>query len=324
MNAPVALPVWPHAESPFHEAELRLQERAGRREALAAFSHRGIRGELIEQHREFFPQLPFLLVGSVDADGQPWASMLWGQPGFAHSPDPFHLRIDAKPAEGDPLAANIVDGAAIGLLGIQPSTRRRNRMNGRVEAAGAHGFSVRVVQSYGNCPKYIQARDFAYAPQAWPASPQTSEVLSDADRALIAQADTFFVASSNPHADDGPASGVDVSHRGGKPGFVRVDEDGVLTVPDFIGNNFFNTLGNLTVEPRAGLLFVDFERGDLLMLAVRAEVVLEGSELDAFEGALRLVRYRVERVLRLDRALPWRSTHAPEQARELAATGSWN
>lgn len=323
MNAPVALPVWPHAESPFHEAELRLQERAGRREALAVFSRRGIRGELIEQHREFFPQLPFLLAGSVDAEGQPWASMLWGQPGFAHSPDSFHLRVDAKPAEGDPLAANLVDGSSIGLLGIQPNTRRRNRMNGLIEASGASGFSVRVVQSYGNCPKYIQARDFEYVPQAWPSRPQVSDRLGDADRALIAKADTFFVATANPRAEDGVASGADLSHRGGKPGFVRVDEDGLLTVPDFIGNNFFNTLGNMTVEPRAGLLFVDFERGDLLMLATRAEVVLEGPELDTFDGALRLVRYRVQRVLRLDGALPWRSTHAPEQARELAATGSW-
>ena len=63
----------------------------------------------------------------------------------------------------------------------------------------------------------------------------------------------------------GAAYGADISHRGGRPGFVRVDGD-VLTIPDFRGNRYFNTLGNLIAEPRASLLFVDFETGDLLQL----------------------------------------------------------
>src|SRR3546814_14766932 len=68
--------------------------------------------------------------------------------------------------------------------------------------------------------------------------------------------------------------GADVSHRGGRPGFVRVTEDdgrSVLTIPDFSGNQFFNTLGNIAINPRAGLLFVDFATGDLLTLTGRSE-----------------------------------------------------
>jgi predicted pyridoxine 5'-phosphate oxidase superfamily flavin-nucleotide-binding protein len=228
----------------------------------------------------------------------------------------------------DPLVAQLVQGASLGLLGIQPHTRRRNRMNGNVEAIDAAGFLVEVQQSFGNCPKYIQAREPLFA-AGQPAAPaQRLDGLDDAARALIARADTFFIASAFPqHAADGDeadpaAQGVDVSHRGGLPGFVRVGEDGVLTVPDFTGNRFFHTLGNLSVHPRAGLLFIDFESGDLLHLTATAEIVWDGPEVAAFEGAERLLRLRVEQVLRRPGALPLRWGGA-EVSPHLVRMGHW-
>ena len=104
---------------------------------------------------------------------------------------------------------------------------------------------------------------------------------------------------------------------------MRVAGDGgTLTVPDFVGNCFFNTLGNLAVNPRAGLLFVDFESGDLLQLAVTAEIVWDGPELAAFEGAERLLRMRVVSVLHRPAALPLRWGDA-ELSPYLDATGHW-
>lgn len=64
---------------------------------------------------------------------------------------------------------------------------------------------------------------------------------------------------------------MDVSHRGGPSGFVQVDGD-VLTVPDYPGNRYFNTFGNFLENPRAGLLFINFENGDLLHLTGEASV----------------------------------------------------
>jgi len=283
MNAP---------PTPWHEGERAMQARAGVRERMEAFGARVLRDHMPDQHRDFFAQLPFLVVGSLDAASQPWASVLAAPPGFAHSPDPRRLRIDALPADGDPLAQALAPAAPIGLLGIEPHTRRRNRMNGRVAGVDGAGFSVDVQQSFGNCPKYIQAREpvfVAGAPAA--AAPQWADRLDAAARRLIGQADTFFIATSHPSAGrGGAAQGVDVSHRGGRPGFVRVSGEGTLTAPDFVGNAFFNTLGNVAVNPRAGLLFIDFERGDLLQLAVTAQVVWDGPELAAFAGAERLLR----------------------------------
>ncbi len=315
--------------APFHAGERALQSLVGAREQMEAVGPRVIRDYMPDQHREFFAQLPFLVVGSLDADLQPWASMLAAPAGFAHSPDATHLRIDALPGAGDPLVGQLAPGATLGLLGIQPHTRRRNRMNGTVEALDAAGFMVEVQQSFGNCPRYIQAREplFAAPPANEPAV-QWLDTLDLAAERLIGAADTLFIATAYPDAaavgDDADARshGVDVSHRGGRPGFVRVDAGGVLTVPDFNGNRFFNTLGNLQAHPRAGLLFVDFDTGELLHLSATAEIVTDGPEVAAFEGAERMMRFHVTRALRRQAALPLRWGEAALSP-HLAGTGRW-
>lgn len=318
----------PPVADTFHEGERAVQARVGAvvRERLAQLGPRVIRDFMPDQHRAFFQQLPFVLAGTVDADGQPWASVLAAPPGFIHSPDDRHLQVHATPLAGDPLQHTLVNGADIGLLGIEPHTRRRNRMNGVVQNRSASGFEVVLSQSFGNCPKYIQAREPVYLDTASAAVPLVHESagLDAAARRMVSDADTFFIATAyaGDHDTAGAAGGVDVSHRGGKPGFVRVDADGTLTVPDFLGNFFFNTLGNLTVNPRAGLLLIDFESGDLLYLAVTAGILWEGPELQAFEGAQRLLKLKVVSSRRVEAALPLR-WGAAELSPVLAATGQW-
>jgi uncharacterized protein len=317
----------PGTDAAFHEGERALQARLGLEGGMEAAGRRAIRDYMPEQHRAFFPLLPFLLVGSVDAQGQPWASVVAGAPGFVSAPDARRLTVRAAPLAGDPLAETLRAGAPIALLGIQPHTRRRNRANGRVLAADAGGFEVDVTQSFGNCPKYIQAREPEFLPGAAEPRP-TLRRLEGLDAAMtrtVRETDTFYIASAFRAEESGGAApyGVDVSHRGGRPGFVRVDDDRTLTVPDFMGNFYFNTLGNLLAQPRAGLLFVDFASGDLLYLACAAEIVFDGPELAAFEGAQRLLRFRVHQALLLERALPLRWS-AAEPAPELERTGRWS
>ncbi|HEX7865658.1 MAG TPA: pyridoxamine 5'-phosphate oxidase family protein [Variovorax sp.] len=317
--------------APFHAGERALQALAGSREQMEVAGPRVIRDYMPDQHREFFSLLPFIVAGSIDADLQPWASVLAAPVGFVQSPDPTHLRIDALPAAGDPLIGQLRQGATLGLLGIQPHTRRRNRMNGTVESLDAAGFMVSVQQSFGNCPRYIQAREPVFVPLRGSAAPQAQwlDKLDLEAHRLIGSADTLFIATAYPDetaaGDEADASshGVDVSHRGGRPGFVRIDGDDVLTLPDFNGNRFFNTLGNLAAHPRAGLLFVDFDSGDLLHVAVTAEIVWDGPEVAAFEGAERLVRFHVEHALRRPAALPLRWGDA-QLSPHLAGTGQWN
>lgn len=288
--------------SPWHAGEQQLQAHVGVAERMEAFGRKVIRSWMPDQHREFYRQLPFMLLGAVDAQGRPWASVLEGEPGFADSPDPEHLHFTNRPAADDP--AQLRDGEPIGLLGIELHTRRRNRLNGHVAKLTADGFELSVDQAFGNCPQYIQLRQFQRVPLTDPKTRPAQQLnsLDEAARALIAGADTFFVAS---YADVDGQRSVDVSHRGGQAGFVRI-EGNRLTIPDFAGNLHFNTLGNLLLNPKAGLLFIDFSTGDLLQLSGRTEILLEDPQIEAFQGAERLWTFEVEQVVRRPAALALR------------------
>ncbi|AZF11588.1 putative iron-sulfur binding protein [Pseudomonas sp. R2-37-08W] len=304
--------------SPWHSGERQLQESAGVAERMAVIGPKVIRDHLPEQHRDFFPLLPYLMLGVVDEHGIPWATMLEGAPGFAHSPDPQRLQIDSLPCRSDPAGAGLAVGASVGVLGIDLNTRRRNRMNGRIGALDHDGFAVDVVQSFGNCPKYIQLRPVDTIARKPGSVAERSDSLDGAAHTMIRNADTFFVAS---YVDLHGERLVDVSHRGGSTGFVRV-EGNVLTIPDFAGNLFFNTLGNLQANPVAGLLFIDFESGDVLQVAGRTSLILSGPQVAEFEGAQRLWTVTVEQVVRRPAALALRWQFVEFSPYSLAM-GSW-
>lgn len=312
-------------EVPFHAGELSLQAKAGVKEKVARFGQRGIRSFMPDEHREFFEELPFIFVASLDDSGRPWASIVWGIPGFAASPEPAILRVAGVVAPGDPLVRNLKMGAPVGVLGIQLETRRRNRVNGLVIAENDGAFSLEVTQSFGNCQKYIQVRRarFRRDPSAAAEMPVIHEGarLSSEARRIVSVSDTCFVASRS-HAPSTKArgEGVDVSHRGGLPGFLRLHDEGertIVTIPDYVGNFLFNTLGNIEADPRAGLLFVDFARGSLFTLTGEAHIVWEGPEVRAIEGAQRLVRLAVDHGFRMEDALPFSWTE-PELAPQFA------
>lgn len=317
---------WNHADSPFHAGEQEVQGRLGVRDKIESFARRVVRDFMPEQHREFYAQLPFVLVGTVDDEGRPWASLLAGRPGFMRSPDPRRLEIAARPLFGDPLKGTLKDGAEVGLLGIELETRRRNRLTGRIVSAGPEGFAIALRQSFGNCPQYIQSRTVEILPGI--DAPDTEHPLvrgdrfDDRSRAMIENTDSLFIATAYGDDPKAPSQGADVSHRGGKPGFVKIEDDRTFIFPDFSGNNHFNTVGNIVLNPRAGFLFVDFESGDLLTMTGTAEIVWEGEEVRAFAGAERLIRFRAEEVIRVEGSLPLRFAFG-DYSPMLGHTGSW-
>lgn len=298
------------AAAAWHEGERTLQQLTGVAARMAEVGQRVLRDHMPEQHRAFFPELPLLFTGTLAADGQPHASVLAGAPGFVSSPTPTLLRIAAKPLAGDPGAGHWIEGAPVGLLGLQAHTGRRNRMNGWIAQAG-EALDVRVGQSFGNCPKYIQRREAVYTPLADDAvRVSRTPRLDQASLRLVRQADTLFIASAHPGARTPrePSEGVDISHRGGPPGFVRAEDDRLL-VPDYAGNTFFNTLGNLQLEPRCGLLFIDHALGARVHLACRARLRGEVPDAAQWPGALRLLQLQVLECVRIEGGLPlrWRA-----------------
>ncbi|NRR31823.1 pyridoxamine 5'-phosphate oxidase family protein [Oxalobacteraceae bacterium] len=290
-------------DAPFHKGELEAQRLAGKGSSGGA-----IRDYMPDQHREFFAMLPFMLVSTVDAQGWPHADVLSGAPGFVSSPDPETLELTLPapleaamqaPAAGADLRATFAPGTRIGMLGLDFGTRRRNRANGVVQASLPGRLRIAVEESFGNCPKYIHLRDVRPEPvQLSVAEPVVFEGLGADARALVEQADTFFVATT------GGEHGSDISHRGGPAGFVHIDGD-TLTVPDFSGNRYYNTFGNMVLDDRSALLFIDYRSGDLLYLRGRVQVLWD-ADTSAFPGAERLWRFVVERGSLRRGALPLR------------------
>jgi hypothetical protein len=312
--------------SPFHSGESQIQKRVGKYEAMESFGRRVIRSFMTEQHQNFFSQLHFLIVGSVDDNGWPWASILTGDPGFTSSPNSTSLNVEASTLMGDPLIESLKVDAPLGLLGIEIPTRRRNRLNVRISEKTQTGFNVKVDQSFGNCPQYIQTRKFNFNHQANinQHTIKNFQLTSLDKKAHIAitNADTFFVSSYIPTKDNPKIEGVDVSHRGGKPGFVKVDGD-TLTIPDYAGNFHFNTIGNFLINPKAGLLFPDFTTGDLLMLTGTVEILWEDDPLvEAFKGAERAWRFTLDHGLWINNALPFKA-QLDEYSPNSLITGDW-
>ena len=297
-----------HLSSPFHDGELAIQDKLGVKDSVASYAPRVIRPYMPDQHREFYEALPYFFIGTIDDDGLPWASMLWGEPGFVQSPDPMTLSIKAVPSMHDPLYSSLRRDREVGMIGLQFHTRRRNRVNGRVTGLQKNGFSVAVTQSFGNCPQYIQGREIEKtAPQRTTATStaENRNKLNNADRDLISNADTLFIASASGALGSSERHGVDMSHRGGHPGFVKTLEDGSLLLPDFSGNNHFNTIGNIHIYPFAGLIFIDFKTGDILQLSGSAEIVWPENTLHEYEGAQRYLKITPSKVIRHNALMPY-------------------
>ena len=307
--------------SPFHIGEKKIQERLGVRDRIEPWARKVVRGSLPDQHRKFYAALPFLVAAARDLEGRPWATLLTGTPGFAFSPDPDVLRIHALPSVGDALAGSMRDGSDLGLLGIEFSTRRRNRLNGQVTRRGDDFIELGVGQAFGNCPQYIHERNWRYVSTSKPSFPANryAELSADAHE-MISEADTFFIATGYRGEGESEAFGMDASHRGGDPGFVSVEGSRRLVFPDYAGNNHYNTVGNLLMDSRAGLLFVDFKTGNQLQLTGLASIDDAPSSLTEFPGAQRLIRFEVEEAVEQTAAIPLRWDGEASALRSLRIT----
>jgi predicted pyridoxine 5'-phosphate oxidase superfamily flavin-nucleotide-binding protein len=273
----------------FHPGELAVQERAGVRQQAGKVG-RILRTSIEPDAAEFLEDRPLLLLASVDAAGRPWASAMTGTPPLLRVEDESTVELFGSVAAGDPLHANLAAPGPLAILALDPSTRSRYRVNGISETAAPGRFLLRVQEVFGNCRKYIQVRHLrAVAPLRGTGTGE-SDALTAFQSEWVGRADTLFIATV-------AEGGADASHRGGNPGFVRVERDGSLTIPDYSGNNMFQTLGNIAVSGTAGLLFVDFENGRTLQLTGRAEIDWDSGHAAAFAGANRLLRVFPEQVV---------------------------
>ena len=300
-------------DSPFHAGEQAVQTKLGVRDRAEKLGRAMIRPFMPDQHREFFSTLSYLFVGIMDDDGLPWASILTGDSGFIVSPNNKQLQINIHSHHQNHMIERLIPGRAVGLLGIDLATRRRNRLNGIVSSVADDGaviqINIAVRESFGNCPKYIQRRE-VYARHRstgfCTGEVGVDKVFNEQASKLISRADTFFIASQYLSDDENHRASADISHRGGEPGFVRIQDKKTLIFPDYSGNQHFNTLGNLSINPGAGLLFVDFSQGNVLQLRGVSKILWDDPRQSEFAGAERLLEFTLRESTWIPNATPLR------------------
>lgn len=244
----------------FHSGELEAQRRAGV-EDLAGRVGRIIDSTISAAAAHFLVQRPFVVTSTSRSDGRVHASILTGPPGFAQAVDPSTITLRPRGGDLAVVRDDIRAPGTLGLLAIDFATRRRVRMNGMAVVSGEE-IRLTTREVYANCPQYIHAHEDVTLS---PSLVTSATGLDERQRALIASADTFFIASLHPER------GADASHRGGEPGFITTTPSSVSWL-DYPGNNMFNTLGNLLVNDRCSLLFVDFARNGSLRIDGRASI----------------------------------------------------
>ena len=303
-------------ETPYHEGELQVQARVGVLDE-GAMNSRVIQDSIIKGALRFINQLPMVVFGSLDQEKNVWASVFVGTPGFMQAEDDRTVTFDLSrmmPNLDDPFWENIQRNSHVGLLAIELASRRRLRINGRITRVSDTALQLHVEESYPNCPKYIQKRHLTLSLTRFAQavfSSEQGEGLGPLQRTLITKADTFFVASVHPER------GVDASHRGGHPGFVNILDDRTLRIPDYLGNSMFNTLGNFTANPRAGLIFLDFESGRTLQVIGRPEILYDVEDLlDETGGTKRYWLLHIDRWLEI--------AHAPQLNWEFLDASPYN
>ena len=110
------------------------------------------------------------------------------------------------------------------------------------------------------------------------------------DKAFIESRNMFFLATADMQGQP------DCSYKGGMPGFVRVTGPSELSFPNYDGNGMFRSLGNVLVNPKVGMLFLDFEQPRRLRVNGQAALYFEDPLLNEFEGAQAIVRLQAERI----------------------------
>jgi uncharacterized protein len=282
----------------YHPGELAAQERAGVRKV--AQSLKPLPDSVPAGAGHFLKEQPVLIVGGAAASGKVWASLLHGTPGFIQVLDEHTVEIKSRIPASDPLYDALAQGTALGTLAIELGTRKRLRVNGDAILRG-DVIHLQVREMLGNCQQYIQLRELEANSSGDAAlTNRRAQSLSPEQQEQVRSADTFFIASINAQA------GADVSHRGGKPGFVHVINSSELLWPDYAGNNRFQTLGNLVLNPACGLLFLDFENGSTLQLSGRAEILWNDPRMVDLPGARRLVRFEIAEAVETENAFPLR------------------
>lgn len=263
----------------FHEGQIAVQKITGEEE-IAKMRIPMVQTSLHPRSIPFIEHQVLAFPGSEDTSGNLWLSLLVGERGFIQVPSLQEIKFDLSKVTSnreDIFFRNIKTKPTVGLLFHEAARRARYRAWGIARQEGDQlSFDIRL--GYPSCPKHIQRETIELPETQTTLSPEYSDGtdLGLPEKEWISNAHTFFMATQTKKGD------IEASHRGGDPGFIEILEDGLLRVPDYLGNSMFSSLGNIYQNPKAALLFVDYKKGATLQLTGKAELQFDQNSAEDF------------------------------------------
>lgn len=270
-------------------------------------------------------EAPLLALGAVDEQGRPWTTIWGGKHGFAGPVGESVIGINSTvDGEYDPVLEALLGdtsedkvveykkkGPIMAGLSINLEIRKRVKLYGsmkvgRVDWKGSSPRAQLLMDIEGsimNCPKYLNEK---YIVPATPTPKLLSNSLQLPPEAvtLVEKADLFFISSSHGTED------MDTNHRGGPTGFVRIlsnDATGaVIVYPEYSGNRLYQTLGNLQETPLAGLVFPDFDTGDVLYMTGKTNILVGEDASSILPRCKLAVQITVTSARFVEKGLPFR------------------
>lgn len=267
-------------EEVFHEGQLAVQRITGEEE-IAKMRIPMISSMLHPRSIAFIEHQVLAFLGTEDATGALWLSLLVGERGFISVPSLQEIKMNLaqiKSSKEDIFFQNIKTKSTVGILFHEAARRARYRAWGNVQETEGH-LSFDIKMGYPSCPKHIQREQIEVSEKPVDLSPQhvNGTTLGEEEKAWILGSHTFFITTQTKKGD------IESSHRGGDPGFIEILENGSIRVPDYLGNSMFSTLGNIYENPKAALLFIDYTKGETLQLSGIAELQFDqNSEKDFY------------------------------------------
>ncbi len=253
----------------FHQGQLAVQKITGEQE-IAKMRIPMISSSLHPRSTAFIEHQVLAFLGSEDSNGALWLSLIVGEQGFITVPSLQEIKINLSKIRSnkeDIFFTNIKTNPTVGLLFHEAARRARYRAWGKVnEIEGYLSFDIKM--GYPSCPKHIQREVIEVSEKSTDLSPQyeNGTILGESEKAWILSSHTFFISTQTKKGD------IESSHRGGNPGFIDILDNGLIRVPDYLGNSMFSTLGNIYENPKAALLFIDYDKGETLQLSGIAEL----------------------------------------------------
>lgn len=260
-----------------------------------------VHSEMSRQHVDFYGRLRTFPIGVEGNDGRLWSTVLCNPETKARGVEV--LEVEARVNPSDPFVRAVCSATKgarrFAGVAIDYPTRSRIKIAGLVESATLEvdrlSLVLRANEHLGNCPKYITVRELRPTRRSAQTTP-LGRTLPPEAKALLQHASTVFIATRHSDADP-RESDMGFNHRGGPRGFVRVleDDEGThLVLPDYSGNRFYQSLGNVETDPVMGVAVPDFASGAMLQVSGRAKNLFDDEAARVMPGATLVTRISID------------------------------